>query len=165
MNIYEHNSSSAAVSLANSEDARRHSRTQDIAVYLFLGALFGIALVKAHIVSWFKIQEMFRFESFDMFGVIGSAVAVAAFSVWLIRRNGWSTYRGTPVHIPAKEWKKGYRYINGGILFGLGWGLLGACPGSIFALLGSGASVMICGLAGALLGTWAYAHLRPFLPH
>ena len=133
--------------------------------YLFLGMLFGIVLVKSEVISWFRIQEMFRLDSFHMYGVIGSAVAVAAAGVQLIKRFNLKTISGDPIRIAPKEWGGGVRYWLGGSIFGLGWGLLGACPGPIFALIGGGVSVMIVALVGALAGTWAYAYLRPKLPH
>jgi uncharacterized membrane protein YedE/YeeE len=130
-----------------------------LAPYLVLGALFGIVLTKSEVLSWWRIQEMFRFQSFHMYGIIGSAVAVAALSAALLRR------RRDPIRMAPKALGRGYRYALGGTVFGLGWGLLGACPGPIFALLGHGITVMAAALAAALLGTWAYAWLRPRLPH
>ena len=134
-------------------------------VYLILGTLFGIVLVKSEVISWFRIQEMFRFHSFHMYGIIGSAIAVAAASILLIKRMGIRTLSGEPITIPPKVWGSGTRYWAGGTLFGLGWALLGACPGPIFALIGGGTSVLIVGLIGALIGTWTYAYARPRLPH
>lgn len=134
-------------------------------VYLLLGIGFGIVLVRSEVVSWFRIQEMFRFQSFHMYGIIGSAVLVAALSIQIIKRAGLKSVTGEPIRINPKEWGKGVRYWLGGILFGLGWALLGACPGPIFALLGSGITVMIVALLSALAGTWVYSALRPHLPH
>ena len=133
--------------------------------YLLIGVFFGIVLVKSEVVSWFRIQEMFRFDSFHMYGVIMSAIIVAAVSVQLIKRSGVTTTTGQKITIRPKKWGRGVRYWAGGILFGLGWALLGACPGPIFALIGGGVSVMILALVGALAGTWTYAYLRPRLPH
>lgn len=134
--------------------------------YLLLGIAFGIIITKSQVVSWFRIQEMFRFQSFHMYGTIGAAVAVAAPSLFFLRRFGVRTLRGQPINVPAKEKTPGLkRYWLGGTMFGLGWALLGACPGPIFALIGSGISVMLVALAAALLGTQAYAWLRPILPH
>ncbi len=129
--------------------------------YVLLGALFGVVLVKSEVASWFRIQEMFRFQSFHMFGIIGSAVAVAAVGVKLVRH----TLGGAPIEIPNKTLGKGHRYWIGGTIFGLGWGLLGACPGPIFALLGTGMGVMAVALLAALLGTWVYGRFRDRLPH
>ena len=135
------------------------------AVYLVLGGLFGIVLTKAEIVSWFRIQEMFRFQSFHMYGVMCSAVAVAAAAIGLLRRFDVHTLGGEPISIPAKELGKGYRYWIGGTIFGAGWALTGACPGPLFALVGSGASVFAVAVISALVGTWVYGYLRPSLPH
>lgn len=135
------------------------------AVYLLVGTLFGLILVKSEVVSWFRIQEMFRFHSFHMYGIIGSAVVVAGISVQMIKRLGIKTFGGETITLPPKVWGKGVRYWLGGTVFGLGWALLGACPGPIFALIGSGISVMILALFSALIGTWAYVFLRPNLPH
>ncbi|MEL6769693.1 MAG: DUF6691 family protein [Bacteroidota bacterium] len=140
-----------------------------LVVYLFLGALFGVVLVKSEVASWFRIQEMFRFDSVHMYGVIGSALAVAALSLYFIRRVGAKTFGGQSITIERKAWGPsrlpGARYWIGGTLFGLGWGLLGACPGPMFALLGTGLSVIVVALLSAMAGTWAYAALRDHLPH
>jgi uncharacterized protein len=133
--------------------------------YFLLGTLFGIVLTKAEIVSWFRIQEMFRFESFHMYGIIASAIAVAAVSVALLRRAGVPTVTGESISIPAKKLGKGYRYWIGGALFGVGWAMTGACPGPMFALVGAGASVFAVTVLSALAGTWLYGYLRPHLPH
>jgi hypothetical protein len=134
-------------------------------VYLLIGTFFGVILVKSEVVSWFRIQEMFRFESFHMYGIIGSAIAVAALSIQLIKRLNLTTLGGDPITIAPKVWGQGYRYWVGGILFGLGWALLGACPGPMFALIGAGYPIILVALLSALLGTWAYSYLRPSLPH
>lgn len=141
------------------------TRAQGLLIYLLIGIAFGIILVKSEVVSWFRIQEMFRFESFHLYGIIGSAIAVAALSIQLIKRFDVKTFGGEPITIPPKVWGKGYRYWIGGILFGLGWALLGACPGPMFALIGAGYPIILVALFSALLGTWAYSYLRPNLPH
>lgn len=137
--------------------------------YGALGAALGLVFTEAQVVSWFRIYEMFRFESFHMYGVIGSAVATAALSLWLIRRLGVTTLGGEPIEVPPKQWGDsrvpGARYWMGGLTFGLGWALLGACPGPLFALLGGGVTVMAAALVAALAGTWTYAVLRDRLPH
>jgi uncharacterized membrane protein YedE/YeeE len=133
--------------------------------YLIIGSLFGIVLTKAEVVSWFRIQEMFRFHSFHMYGIIGSAVATAALSIVFLRRIGAHTISGQPISIPAKELGRAYRYWIGGSLFGAGWALTGACPGPLFALVGSGATVFVAAVVSALAGTWLYGYLRPYLPH
>lgn len=124
---------------------------------VLLGAAFGVVLVKSEAVSWYRIQEMFRFQSFHMYGILGSAVAVAALGVALLGRRG--------IRLPPKELGTGRRYWMGGTVFGLGWGLVGTCPGPMFALLGTGMGVMAVAIASALLGTWAYGHVRDRLPH
>jgi uncharacterized protein len=137
--------------------------------YLLIGAYLGVVFVQSEVVSWFRIQEMFRFQSFHMYGVIGTAVAVAAISVQLIKRLGLSTVHGEPIRLAPKEWGDsripGARYLIGGTLFGMGWALLGACPGPMFALVGAGVGILSVGLISAVLGTWAYAVLRTRLPH
>jgi uncharacterized membrane protein YedE/YeeE len=133
--------------------------------YFVLGSLFGIVLTKAEIVSWYRIQEMFRFQSFHMYGIIGSAIAVAAISVALLRIAGMRTVAGEAISIPGKKLGKGYRYWIGGALFGVGWAMTGACPGPMFALVGGGASVFAVTVLSALAGTWLYGYLRPHLPH
>ena len=137
----------------------------NLLVYLLLGALFGIVLIKSEVVSWFRIQEMFMFDNFHMYGIIGSAVVVAALSILIIKRFNVKTIHGEPIEIAPKQWDRGVRYWLGGTFFGLGWALLGACPGPIFALIGSGTTVLVVGLAGALAGTWTYGLVRARLPH
>ena len=138
-------------------------------VYGLLGAYLGLVFTKSQVISWFRIYEMFRFESFHMYGLIGSAVATAALSVWLIKKLNLKTVHGEPIRLTPKAWGTSRipaaRYWMGGITFGLGWALLGACPGPVFALLGGGVTVIAVGLVAALAGTWAYALLRPVLPH
>ena len=133
--------------------------------YLLLGILFGITLTKAEVLSWFRIQEMFRFDSPRMYLIITSAIVVAATSVALIKRLGVKTISGDSVVIPPKVMGLGVRYAAGGTIFGLGWALIGACPGPLFALAGSGITVMLAGIASAVLGTWFYGFLKPRLPH
>ena len=145
--------------------SRSHEGIRALALYLALGALFGIVLTKAQVISWFRIQEMFRFQSFHMFGIIGSAIVTAAISLQLIRRLGVRAADGTPITIPPKVMGAGTRYWLGGSLFGLGWALVGACPGPLFALVGSGVSVLLVTIVSAVAGTWAYGALRPRLPH
>jgi uncharacterized membrane protein YedE/YeeE len=134
-------------------------------VYLILGIAFGIVLTKSEVLSWFRIQEMFRFQSFRMYGIIGTAVVTAAISVALIKRLGLTSVSGEVISLPPKQLGSGIRYAAGGAIFGVGWALTGACPGPLFALVGNGVSVMIMAILSALLGTWAYGLLRPRLPH
>lgn len=131
--------------------------------YLLMGALFGIILVKSEVISWFRIQEMFRLESFHMYGVIGSAVVTGMLGVLLIRKLNIRTLSGEPVVIPKKVFTKGNIY--GGLIFGLGWAITGACPGPLFAQVGTGFTVVIVTLLSAIAGTWVYGRLKEKLPH
>ena len=133
---------------------------------ILIGVFLGIVFTKAEVISWFRIQEMFRFQSFHMYGIIGSAVAVGAISLLVIRRLGVRTLDGVPIEVaPKPSAGVNTRYWLGGALFGIGWGLLGACPGPIYALIGNGLTVFIASLGAALLGTWSYGWLKPHLPH
>jgi len=134
-------------------------------IYLLLGTAFGIVLTRAEVLSWFRIQEMFRFQSFRMYGIIGSAIATAAVSIFVIKKSGLTSASGETIAIPKKALDTGARYAIGGTIFGLGWALTGACPGPLFALVGNGVSVMAVAVLTALLGTWVYGLLRPRLPH
>lgn len=134
--------------------------------YLFHGAALGLLFTKAEVVSWFRIQEMFRFQSIHMFGTIGSAVVVGAISLIMLKRMGARSVRGERIVVAPKEWTPGLkRYWLGGTVFGLGWALLGACPGPLFTLVGSGFLVILVAIASALAGTWTYVYLRDRLPH
>jgi len=136
-----------------------------LVLYGLVGVLFGIVLIQSEVVSWFRIQEMFRFQGFHMFGIFATALPVAIITVQAIKRLGARTLAGEPVAIPPKVLGRGVRYIAGGVIFGLGWALTGACPGPLFALLGSGIGVIALVILSALAGTWSYAYLRPRLPH
>ena len=131
--------------------------------YLLVGIAFGIVFVKGEIISWFRIQEMFRLQSFHMYGVIGSAVAVGMISVWLIKKFNIKTIYGEQIEFHSKTFNKGQ--IFGGLLFGLGWAITGACPGPLFAQIGTGASVIVVTLISAIAGTWLYGYFRDKLPH
>ncbi|HUH74968.1 MAG TPA: DUF6691 family protein [Chitinophagales bacterium] len=131
--------------------------------YLVVGVLFGTIFVKAEIISWFRIQEMFRLQSFHMYGVIGSAVVVGAISVWVIKKFNIKTIYGEEIIFHDKTFNKGQVY--GGLTFGLGWAITGACPGPLFAQIGSGATVIIVTLLSAIVGTWVYGYFREKLPH
>ena len=141
------------------------TRPAFLAVYLLLGIAFGFVLSRSEVISWFRIQEMFRFQSFRMYGIIGSAVVTAAISLALIKRSGIKSVAGEPISVHAKELGTGIRYAAGGTIFGLGWALTGACPGPLVALIGNGVSVMIASLISALFGTWVYGWMRPKFPH
>ena len=135
----------------------------DYLKYSFVGILFGIVFVKAEIISWFRIQEMFRLQSFHMYGVIGSAIVVGAISIFLIKKFNIKTIQGEKIHFHPKTFNKGQVY--GGLLFGLGWAITGACPGPLFAQIGSGSTAIIVTLLSAIAGTWVYGLLREKLPH
>jgi uncharacterized protein len=136
-----------------------------LAAYLLLGIAFGIVLTKSEVLSWFRIQEMFRFQSFRMYGIIGAAIVTAALSSAAIKRLHWQTLSGDAISIPPKKLGSGIRYAAGGVIFGIGWALTGACPGPLFALVSNGVSVMLAAVAAALAGTWIYGLVRPRLPH
>lgn len=131
--------------------------------YVAPGLLFGVVFVKAEIVSWFRIQEMFRLQSFHMFGVIGTAVLVAMVSVWAIKKFRIKTIHGETIQFHPKKFNKGQ--VIGGITFGLGWAMTGACPGPLFAQIGSGITVVVVVLLSAIGGTWVYGYFREKLPH
>jgi uncharacterized membrane protein YedE/YeeE len=131
--------------------------------YLFVGIAFGIVFVKAEIISWFRIQEMFRLESFHMYGVIGSAVVVGIISVWLIKKYKVKTIYGEKIEFHPRSFNKGL--VIGGFIFGLGWAITGACPGPLYAQIGTGATVVIVTLLSAIAGTWVYGYFREKLPH
>jgi uncharacterized membrane protein YedE/YeeE len=133
--------------------------------YLLFGTAFGFVLMKAEVISWFRIQEMFRFQDFHMYGIIGSAILVGIISIQIIKRLGVKDIYGTPIKLSDKDPSQVKRYIIGGLLFGFGWALTGACPGPLFALLGSGISVILVPIFFALVGTWVYGYLQPKLPH
>jgi uncharacterized membrane protein YedE/YeeE len=131
--------------------------------YLLVGTGFGFVLTKAEAISWFRIQEMFRFQSFHMYGLMFSAVLVGMVSIQLIKRFDVRTLSGEPIAIEPKPFTWGN--VIGGTMFGLGWALVGACPGPLYALVGAGVWPMAAGLLAALAGTWVYGLLRHRLPH
>jgi len=132
--------------------------------FLTVGVLFGILLIKSEAVSWFRIFEMFRFEAFHMYGIIGSAVILGAIGIALIKKYKIKDLSGQAIQIPNKE--KNYKSaLIGGTIFGLGWALAGACPGPMYVLLGTGALSMLIVIAAALAGTFVYGLLRDKLPH
>ena len=133
--------------------------------YFLIGCVFGALLLEAEVISWFRIQEMFRFESFHMFGIIASAIVVAGASLEIIKRTGVRARDSAPIAMPPKTLARGVRYVVGGSVFGLGWALTGACPGPLVALVGAGMPVMLVAILSALAGTWTYGYLRPRLPH
>jgi uncharacterized membrane protein YedE/YeeE len=132
--------------------------------FLLIGILFGIILSKAEVISWYRIYEMFKFQSFHMYGVIGSAVVLGIIVMLLIRKGVIRSYQGALIEVEPK--KKGIpRNIIGGIIFGLGWGLIGACPGPMFILLGRGVLTMIVVIFGGLIGVLLYHLIKNKLPH
>jgi uncharacterized membrane protein YedE/YeeE len=131
--------------------------------YLGMGMLFGIIAVKSEIISWYRIQEMFRLQSFHMYGVIGTAVVTGVISVWLIKKFNLKTLQGEEVVIHTKPFHWGN--VIGGLIFGLGWAITGACPGPLFAQLGSGFIVIIVSLLSAIAGTFVYGLFQNKLPH
>lgn len=131
--------------------------------YALMGIFFGVLLVKAEVVSWFRIQEMFKLQSFHMYGVIGSAVLVGMISVALIKKFKAKSIEKEDIHLEAKPFHKGQ--VFGGLIFGLGWAITGACPGPLYALIGTGATVIIVTLFSAIVGTWVYGRFRHKLPH
>ena len=138
-------------------------RVAALAPYFVLGTLFGIVLTKGEAVSWFRIQEMFRFGTFRMYGIIASAVLVAAIAIAVLRRTHRHALNGEEI---ALQPKTGFhRYWIGGTIFGMGWALTGACPGPLFILVGNGVTVMLVATASALAGTFTYGLVRRWLPH
>ena len=131
--------------------------------FLLLGTIFGIILIKAEVISWFRIQEMFRFQSFHMYGIICSAIVVGLISIQLIKKFNIKTISGEEKKIADKEFTKGN--VIGGLMFGLGWAMTGACPGPLYALIGGGYLVITVILLSAVFGTYIYGVLRDKLPH
>jgi uncharacterized membrane protein YedE/YeeE len=132
--------------------------------FLIAGILFGIVLTKSEVISWFRIQEMFRFQSFHMYGIIGSAVILGVLIVFLIRKFKMRSTEGEEISIAPKEMGVA-RYLIGGSIFGMGWAITGSCPGPLYAHLGYGYTVMIVPIVFAILGTMLYGALRDKLPH
>ena len=132
-------------------------------LYLIFGVVFGLALTKGEAVSWYRIQEMFYFQSFHMYGIFMTAIPVGALGIWIIKQFGLKTMDGETVIIPKKKYHKGI--ILGGLIFGFGWALTGACPGPLYALIGAGYSVTLVTFVSALAGTWVFAKIDPYLPH
>jgi len=131
--------------------------------FLLVGAFFGIILVKTEAISWFRIQEMFRFQSFHMYGILGSSVLIGMVSIKLIKRYNIKAINGEPIKIADKKYNHGT--LIGGTIFGLGWAMTGACPGPLFAQAGMGVTVMILAILSATFGTYIYSFFRPRLPH
>jgi uncharacterized membrane protein YedE/YeeE len=130
--------------------------------YLLVGVVFGLALTKGEAISWFRIQEMFRFESFHMFGIFMTAIPTGALGLFLIRKLKLRTIEGAPVEIPVKKYHHGV--VIGGLIFGFGWALTGACPGPLYAQIGAGSLVTIITLLSAIAGTWTFGKFAKYLP-
>ncbi|MBF0598038.1 DUF6691 family protein [Faecalibacter rhinopitheci] len=133
-------------------------------IYIILGVIFGITMYKAETASWFKIYEMFNFQSFHMYGFIGSALVIGLVGVQLMKKKNARDVDGQVINIQPKN-KSITRYLIGGIFFGLGWALVGACPGPIFVLVGAGLYPMLIVIVGALAGTYLYGIIKDKLPH
>lgn len=134
------------------------------AFYILVGLFFGVVLYKSEAASWFRIYEMFQFDSFHMYGIIGSTIALGALGIQWIKRKEVKAVDGSPIVIAPKD-KGIVRYLVGGTLFGLGWALAGACPGPMFVLAGAGFWPILVVIASAILGTFCYGLLRDKLPH
>ncbi len=132
--------------------------------YLFAGIYFGIVLVKAEVISWFRIQEMFHFMSFHMYGIIGLAVVVGAISIQLLKMAKAKSVEGVEINPIGKPFNKIGNPV-GGLIFGFGWALTGACPGPLYANLGAGYWPILIGILSAILGVLTYGYLKPRLPH
>ena len=132
--------------------------------YLLIGIVFGITMFKSEAASWFRIYEMFKFESFHMYGIIGSTVVIGIIIVQLIKRVPIKSFYGETIQISPKA-KSFSRYMIGGILFGLGWALAGACPGPMFTLVGVGYVPIIIVIIASILGTFLYGLVKDKLPH
>ncbi|QXV66857.1 YeeE/YedE family protein [Mucilaginibacter sp. 21P] len=132
--------------------------------FILAGIAFGIIMAKSEAISWYRIQEMFRFQSFHMYGIIGTAVTFGVLAVYLIKRFNFKDSQGNPIFLPDKD-KSWTKYILGGLIFGLGWALTGACPGPMFVNVGYGYLSMILVITGALIGTYVYGIIRSKLPH
>jgi uncharacterized membrane protein YedE/YeeE len=133
-------------------------------IYLIIGVLFGIVMFKSEAASWFRIYEMFRFDAFHMYGIIGSALVLGILVTQWIKRAGVKSIYGEKININDKE-KSFSRYAIGGVLFGLGWGLAGACPGPMYTLIGAGFLPILIVILGAILGTFCYGLVKKRLPH
>ena len=133
--------------------------------FLFAGILFGVVLTRSEVLSWFRIQEMFRFQSFQMYGIIGLAVVTGILSIQIIKKYQLKDVDRTEILIDNQKSPKIIQYLVGGFIFGLGWALTGACPGPLYALIGHGIWVVLVPLSTAIMGTFFYGILRDHLPH
>lgn len=148
--------------MCTNESALKHPWWYNLK-YTAVGIIFGIVFIKAEIVSWFRIQEMFQLTSFHMYGVIGTAIIVGMISITIIKKTKAKTIYGETITLDDKKFNKGQIY--GSLVFGLGWAITGACPGPLYAQIGAGFGVVFVTLLSAILGTWVYGYLREKLPH
>jgi len=132
--------------------------------FFLIGILFGIIMTKSEIISWFRIQEMFRFHSFHMYGIIGSAVILGVIQVQIMKKINFKDFKGEIIEFKNKKLGK-YNNLVGGIIFGLGWALTGACPGPLYILIGNGYYVFIVVVLSAILGALSYGMIKDRLPH
>ncbi|MGB0486810.1 MAG: DUF6691 family protein [Flavobacteriaceae bacterium] len=132
--------------------------------FFLIGILFGIIMTKSEIISWFRIQEMFRFHSFHMYGIIGSAVILGVIQVQIMKKINFKDFKGEIIEFKNKKLGK-YNNLFGGIIFGLGWALTGACPGPLYILIGNGYYIFIVVVLSAILGTLSYGMIKDRLPH
>lgn len=138
---------------------------RDKIIFIAIGIYFGIVISKSEAISWFRIQEMFRFQSFHMYGLLMSGVLTAAVSLRIIRTFNIKTIDGNEINVEPKDMKPWRGYLLGGSCFGVGWALTGACPGPLYTLVGTGLTVMIVPLLFAFAGAWTYGYFKPKLPH
>ncbi len=152
--------------MADSTSSEIYSmRTRDKLIFFAIGIYFGIVISKSEAISWFRIQEMFRFQSFHMYGLLMSGVITGALSLKVIRSLKLKTIKGEPLELEPKDTKPWKGYLLGGSCFGLGWAFTGACPGPLYTLIGTGLTVMVVPLLFAFVGAWTYGYFKPKLPH
>ncbi|HKW41117.1 MAG TPA: DUF6691 family protein [Gemmatimonadales bacterium] len=151
--------------VGNAAPAQARPRERLLVAYLLLGVAFGVILTKGELVSWFRIQEALRFQGLYLYEVFASALAVATPAFAWLQRQRVRSLAAEPIALLPKALGHGIRYVAGGLIFGTGWGMVGACPGPLFALLGAGVGVIAVVCVAALAGTWIYGYLRPRLPH
>jgi len=161
--LNKHSDTSSAEVLQNKKKQQSGKPFHSNLKFLFVGIVFGLLLIKGEVVSWFRIQEMFRLQSFHMYGIIGSAIMTGMISTFSLKKFHIRTINKEEIVIWPKRFHKGYIY--GGLIFGFGWAITGACPGPLFAQIGSGATVVIITLLSAVSGTWTYGFFKERLPH
>lgn len=160
--------STTSAVLPSAATTKNHSASVIAGVlpYVAVGAFLGVVMVKGEIISWFRVQEMFRFQGFHLYGVLGTACLTSFIAIQLLTRTRARALTGERIAVEPKTLgRRAYRYWLGGTVFGMGWGLTGACVGPLFALAGAGFPVFVVAIASALVGAWLYALARPRLPH